>query len=97
MTAPKIRNASASINTFAARKGYVRIDACVPGAIGHAMTQLALGSGEVDPRLVDKFWVTQHEVGGNMLLDATVSAPLATLMLALAKQNGATVPARLAA
>jgi hypothetical protein len=91
MTATKTRK-SASISTFAARKGYVRIDACVPGAIGHAMTQLAFTSGQVD-----RFWSVQGDAGGNMLLDATVSAPLATLMLALAKQNGASVPTRLAA
>lgn len=89
MPAPKT---SASISTFAARNGYVRIDACVAGAIGHAMTQLDFASGQVD-----QFWSVQHEVGGNMLLDATVSAPLAALMLAVAKQRGATVPARRAA
>jgi hypothetical protein len=92
MTASKPRNTPASISTFAARKGYVRIDACVPGAIGHAMTQLAFTSGQVD-----RFWAVQGDAGGNMLMDATVSAPLATLMLALAKQNGASVPTRLAA
>jgi hypothetical protein len=92
MTAPKTRRTSASISTCAARKGYVRIDACVPGAIGHAMIQITSTFGRVD-----KLWATQTEAGGNMLVDATVSAPLATLMLALAKQSGATVPARLAA
>lgn len=84
MTASKTRKA-ASIDAIAARKGYVRIDACVPGAIGHAITQLAFAS-----RQVNQFWAMQHEAGGNMLLDATVPAPLATLMLALAKRNGAT-------
>lgn len=97
MTTSKTRKNSGSIDVIAARRGYVRIDACVPGAIGHAMTQLALTSAQVDRRLVNKFWVTQHDVGGNMLLDATVSAPLAALMLAVAKQNGATAPRRRAA
>jgi hypothetical protein len=70
-----------SINTIPAGKGYVRIDALVPGAIGYDIINLALASGQVKD-----FWMSQLEVGGNMLLDATVSAPLATLMLAKAKQ-----------
>lgn len=93
MTTSKTCKNSGSISTFPAGKGYVRIDACVPGAIGHAMTQLAFASGQVDPRLVKDLLVTQHEVGGNMLLDVTASAPLAALILAVAKRNGATVPA----
>lgn len=92
MTTSNARKFSGSIDVIAARKGYVRIDACVPGAIGHAMARLALASGQVD-----QFWSVQHDLGRNVLLDATVSAPLAELMLAQAKQRGATVPRRHAA
>jgi glycogen synthase len=97
MTSSKVRNTFGSINTLPARKGFVRIDACVPEAIGYAMTQLALGSAAVDSRLVGKFWGAQSEVGGSMLLDFTVSAPLAELMLAVAKRRRPAVPRRRAA
>jgi hypothetical protein len=64
-------------------KRYVRIDARVPAAVANDMMQLAFTSGQV----MD-FWMVQSEVGGSMLLDATVSAPLAAVMLTRAKQHG---------
>lgn len=58
------------------------IDACVPAAIADDMMQLAGASGQMKD-----FWLVQFDVGGRMLLDITVPAPLASLILAKAKQH----------